>query len=70
MRMTTLSVPGLVLVGCSPPLPAPEPIPNYCLLTEPRSFSHEEFDWRLANAPGNLRYQIEQNETRKAECEE
>ena len=59
---------ALALAGCSPPTPAPKPVPNFCNLTEDRTFGFEEFEWRLANAPSNLRYQILQNETRDAEC--
>lgn len=57
----------LALAGCFPKTFVSDE-PNFCDLTEDRVFTKEEWEWRVANAPENLRYQIEQNETRSAEC--
>ena len=59
----------LLLAACSQSEPEPvEPPPNFCDLTEDREFGFDEFDWRAENAPGNLRYQIIQNELRGELC--
>lgn len=57
----------LLLAGCSSI--QIEPISDFCALTEDRKFGFEEFDWRAENAPGNLRYQIAQNELRQELCD-
>ena len=58
----------LLLAACSSQIEAVAPPPDFCALTEDRKFTHAEFDWRALNAPGNLRYQIAQNEVRAELC--
>lgn len=43
--------------------------PDFCDLTETRRFSHEEMNWRAANAPWNLRKDIAENQLREELCE-
>lgn len=43
--------------------------PDFCDLTETRRFSHEEMNWRAANAPWNLRKDIAENQLREEICE-
>lgn len=60
---------ALAVAGCSQQMPVPvAPVADFCALTEQRRFGAEEFAWRLEHAPGNLRYQIEQNDVRAAKC--
>lgn len=64
----TLFAAALCLSGCFRPTPAVEPPPDFCQLTEDRTFTVLEFEWRSENAPGNLRYQVAQRELRRELC--
>ena len=73
MRKLTLSLTATlvmlsILTGCSTkPVPVVEAF--FCDVEEPRKFSQEEIDWRVANAPWNLRKDFKTNETGKRECD-
>ena len=67
MQRLTICASVLLLAACSSLTPI-EPPSDFCALTEDRKFGFDEFDWRAANAPGNLRYQIAQNELRQELC--
>lgn len=49
-------------------MPAPEPVPNFCLLTDPVSITQVQYDILDEHAQHVLVYLIEQRETRAAEC--
>lgn len=59
---------ALLVAGCSWKTPIPDPKPDFCQLTEDRKFTQVEFDWRVENAPANLRRDIVQNELRDELC--
>lgn len=64
--LTLISLSALLL-GCN----KPEPVylgPLFCDLYEVRRFSQAELDWRVANAPANIRRDLTNNEDYKAEC--
>ena len=44
--------------------------PLFCDVEEPRRFTQEEVDWRVANAPWNFRLDIKTNEAWDRECKE
>jgi hypothetical protein len=63
------------LTGCGlwgqpdqpPPILDEDPV-LFCDVEEKRRFSQEEWDWRAANAPWNLRRDVKTNTTFDREC--
>ena len=58
----------LLLAGCAQPEPIPTG-PLFCDVEEPRRFTQDEWDWRSANAPWNLRRDVKTNAAWAEECE-
>jgi len=62
----------LLVAGCGTQLiPDLRPQgPRFCLVEEKRSFTQDEFDWRVVNAPWNLNRDLQTNTTYEdADCD-
>jgi len=70
VRLIVASVILLTLAGCLGTSVSIEPNdkPLFCDVEEPRRFTQQEVDWRVANAPSNFRLDIKTNETWDREC--
>lgn len=73
MRSTTFLIPALAMClmagSCLKPDPVASTEPLFCDVEEPRRFTQEELDWRVAHAPWNLRRDWKTNETWDRECQ-
>jgi hypothetical protein len=71
MKLKTLTLTACaiaLLSGCDR---RPEPTyvkPLFCDLYEPRRFTQTELDWRITNAPTNIRADLINNEDWKGAC--
>jgi len=50
-----------ILTGCSGPAEVTKIAADFCAIEEQRKFSQEEWDWRAAHAPWNLRRDVKTN---------
>lgn len=70
MKLTTLAMTicAIGLLSSCGEKPVVYQGPLFCDLYEQRRFSQEEIDWRIANAPWNLKRDLTNNEDFGAEC--